>query len=388
MGVVAISAPAPLLVVIGGADAFGLAYNDITAVEIGETSSRCTVIQGSSATCPFSARMGHSAFPISLDVAAKMWPTAEGETQSAQRLSQPIIIFGGMSMAPEMLHNSLWVLRIDLDFEKKIEDHKQKAIRTPSGLGPLTHWDELSGCSGAIPSPRHAHASTIVGDDLIVIGGSDDTHPLEDGFTFNLISRTWRPLELTISPSASNARLPAREMASMCVHPATGVIFLAGGRDGDGLMIGDGYSAKSVGDTLEKLYDCETHRRCCHTIVPSVHQKLGPVCLLVGGFTPAGMPQDDVVITTTSSGLRAITAPRKLLRKPADELHFGLGHSSATLACDGILRIFVVTGIIPNTVGSTLSVYELIVDGSDGPHAAAGSLDKGARAIECVQELL
>jgi len=86
-------------------------------------------------------------------------------------------------------------------------------------------WREVE-CKGDLPCPRAQHSATLVGDNLIVIGGFTGDALLNDVHVLNLTSGEWRRIETKGVPPAERHDIseaafrvyPARHSATLLTH--------------------------------------------------------------------------------------------------------------------------------------------------------------------------
>lgn len=110
------------------------------------------------------------------------------------------VIFGGLK-ANSTYSNGLWILN-------------------------NTVWTQITPDStGSIPTARANHAAVLVGDNMWVFGGVDETHKYNDLWSFSLVTHIWSSFNPTTKPSA-------REGASLVVNDAGNTLVLFGGKAG------------------------------------------------------------------------------------------------------------------------------------------------------------
>lgn len=322
------------LIVIGGSDPFGAATNEVVRVDLAAEGGkgRATILQGNTTQSPFLPRMGHTAHALPAHVAKAVGDALVGAAPEDGDYCHPIAVFGGASMLPEpCAHNSvflLYVLRNVMDEFAKPESERRRLVR----------WVDITPMlKGKLPVGRHAHSSCLVGADqslLLVAGGSTGETLLGDIHLLDLATLSWTNLE---------GAIPPREMSAACAVPGGAMVI--GGRDENGVVRGDMWRVSAGLVTPESK---AIPGRCCHTVTQH-----GPSLVVVGGFSCEGMPTDDLLVPLDGN---AVATPIKRLDQAKEALHFGLGHSLAADPTSG--QVFVVSGIHPNTVGGSLSVYE------------------------------
>jgi len=89
-------------------------------------------------------------------------------------------------------------------------------------------WTELNQVHGEVPHSRLAHAAAVVGDVLYIIGGRFDNNDVDDVWTFNTKTHTWRRETTT-----------GDEIPTMSYHAAATLgkdIYLFGGCHGHGRL--------------------------------------------------------------------------------------------------------------------------------------------------------
>ncbi|EFC49114.1 predicted protein [Naegleria gruberi] len=119
--------------------------------------------------------------------------------------SDEMVIFGGKSNG---FHNDVWSYRFDT-FE----------------------WGLLEPSGDEIITPRYGQSATIYGDYLVVFGGYDDNNsfPSNELFIFNLKSREWKLMELSIE-------LMGRYYHASVLDEETGDWYILGGKSATDLV--------------------------------------------------------------------------------------------------------------------------------------------------------
>lgn len=323
-----------MLLVFGGADPFGITYNDVFAVRCGATGS-CPVmqLQNSGASVGPRGRSGHSL--VSID---------GGRASSTSNVFAEFVVFGGMSPIPELVqYNDVWILSIH-----RASCDEAAASSSQQAREALIRWAQPP-TTGDAPTPRNDHACCVVESNMLVVGGATSSGPTNNAFVLSLATFAWRPLLL---PSAF---IP-REMTT-CTFVGGSHALIYGGRSSDALL-GDAWLCSVGDDAVTVPLAGAFPPRCCHTASFDAATRTLHVA---GGFSDGDHASDvALVLEAASEGAatrtaKAIELPRKDARKGMNLL-FGFGHSSVT-AADG--RVYVVGGIHVDDIGSTMQLFEL-----------------------------
>jgi hypothetical protein len=351
------------VVVFGGGDAYGVAYNDIIAIEplpIGDEGCawRCTELQSTNTGGNIAQRMGHSSVKVRTALVHQHKSTIESEQNTWS--CEAMVVFGGYQAVPEAHgYNDVWIIALHQRWSALVGTWRAPPLVDVRRLETL----------GAPPAPRHSHASCVdhTGTNMLVVGGSSASGGgvMRDCFELNFETSHWREILL---PGLALAK----EMAS-CVrvdaddtNDASDLYMVHGGRDVAGELSWGlemlHVTSKSSGllETVPGDISLNTPV-CCHTTL-----RLAPrVALSVGGLTSSGAASHDTLMISSREGsARCIQLPRVLKRgeemEPAPTI-FGFGHSSCSWQSRlrGRGRHIVLSGLAPDAASGVVGLFEL-----------------------------
>ena len=346
------------LIHFGGADAFGVASCDVhviaTTPNSGDTPWTSSKALHNDNTPVIPTRMGHSAIAI---------PDDEAQLSAACRFLDRVVVFGGSVSLPEpLLYNDIWQLRVKRSFVRRGGAPASEEIL-------VVEWTNLTDqVTGDKPAPRHAHSCGLSDGMMVVAGGAGAEGLLSDAYALNLQSLFWT--RIATHPSLAREMAAMTSLNSSSSSPA--VFVITGGRDERNILRcetimlrRDEKACWSVHSSLDDDRCSVGTGRCCHALL-----SLSPTVLLnVGGFID-GPDQfvDSVVALSVDDVAAAATAPIRRIDLRGTEFMLGFGQSSATWIRDSEslapprYRHCICSGIFPNAVSHSNSIYELVLE--------------------------
>jgi hypothetical protein len=358
----------PLLVLVGGSDAFGIVSNEVFVVR--PLAGAITPWRSLKATMPncssenaMPARMGHSAITIKAEDAPL--DALKSDNDATQLFAESVLVFGGSVSVPEpKLFNDLWVLHLRRGTPVRRAGVKERDEVVEA------HWKCLTGVTGTLPAPRHAHGvcslSSGPGPRMLVVGGAGAAGLLSDAYVLELSGLVWTCI--------ATHPLLRREMLSAVALPGpngTDVeVVVTGGRGIDGELVQSTialHPAVTSGCHEKATYsirelDTDPLRgsgaRCCHSLLV-----LSPAVLLaVGGLVGDNDLYHDTLVAL-DGGVSAGVAVRRVDTR-GTEFMLGFGQSAATWtgSCNSTRRHCVCSGIFPNAVSHSNCLYELVLN--------------------------
>jgi hypothetical protein len=366
--------PEHTIILFGGSDAYGVAYNDVIAMEplllpttegddsVQEDKAsvpwRCTELQPTNSG-NIAQRMGHSSVKVATSLLLGT-SSGSGEKSESDWSAEAMVVFGGYQAVPDtIVHDDLHFISVHRRWSEVIGTWNAP---------PLLRVERVQSLSGIGPCARHSHASctNLAATSMFVLGGSGAAGGvLRDCFEYDFLQRSWR--EITMPGHG----IPKEMLSSVCFGERHSDrkgshIAVFGGRDVMGQLTSDVAMLHVASDAVQ--VDVVPHdvslgaALCCHTTL-----KVAPwVALAVGGLSTMGPPPADTLIAANKEGsARCVPIPRFLIKAdevtPAPAGVFGFGHSSCSWqpVPGGPSRHVVVSGLAPDAASGPLEVFEL-----------------------------
>ena len=175
-------------------------------------------------------------------------------------------------------------------------------------------------CNGAVPKPRWAHSTTVVGDNVWLFGGESNFAVFDDLHQLNMCTFTWTEIQIR------HTRPLGRHLSTLNAITDSQLVLHAGVSPEWGQQLSDTWIFDLPSQSWKLYISSKDDRRCKHTSVPGINSDL----IIFGGKQSNGKPCKNTfhimlepmrlqhlalkIVYMHRAGLPWTTLPKKLLK--------------------------------------------------------------------------